>query len=376
MDFTPTHEHLLLGETVRDLLSRHAPLKRVRELTEASDPGDPEIWARLVEADLTAMLVPEEDGGLGLGLVDVEQALVAMGAALMPGPFFASCVAATLVLVAAERSQLGSRLLQTIADGSAIVTVAWGSGVPSGRRPSAVVARRTGGDSVSLDGLEPLVLAGESADWIVVPALIQESDDLLAVAVPAAAPGLRATPVPMPDGTRRYASVNFDRVEAPREQVIGTTAPAALDRAGAGVMVALAAEMIGGAAHVLRMAVTYAHDRRQFGRPIGSFQAIQHQLADVLVDLESAISGVQHGVWAYDRQLEDVAVAAAVAKAAANRAYVRAAERSVHTHGGIGFTWEHDAHLYLRRALTDAAVFGGDGECRAVIGQGVDALLT
>ena len=329
MDFDLSADQVALRDAAGALLDDRCDMAVVRR---ACDRGgfDAGLWAAMVEQGWTGIAVPEPLGGVGLGTVEAAVLLEQTGAHLAPVPLVQQLAA----LVALADGPWGERLLS----GAAVACVA--------RTP----LQRAGDGSVS--GRPEPVIYGARADVLVVPA----GDELVAVDLS----GVARSPEPAMDQTRELAWIDLDT--APATTVGGAQDVAAhLDRGA----VFHSAEMLGAAESVMNLAVEYAKVRQQFGRPIGSFQAVKHRCADMLVDVEGMRSAVYHAAWAIGAGTDDAPTAAATAKIWCSDAAVRVAESALQVHGGIGFTWEADVHLYLKRAQLDGVSFGDARHHRA-----------
>jgi alkylation response protein AidB-like acyl-CoA dehydrogenase len=363
----------------------------------ASEAGfEPEVWKRIGgELGWTGVAIPEALGGAGLGMVELVALLEPMGEALLAAPFFASVCLAAPALLGAPESAAAREWLPAVAEGRAIATLAPGtrvrerwlrelrsdasdaSSVPA--VASAVVWRREGGDYV-LAGRDAFVLDGASADVVVVAARSARDGGPLALfAVPGAAAGVERRALATMDQTRRFAALELRDVRVPATALVGDEAGGAarLERALDLAAVALAAEQTGGAQRCLDLAVGHAKERVQFGRPIGSFQAIKHKCADLMVQVETARSAAYYAGCAAAENHEDLATTASLAKAWCSEAYFRCAADALQVHGGVGFTWEYDVHLHLKRARAMEAWLGTPAWHRervaAAIGLGDDA---
>jgi len=366
MEFVFSPEQEELRASLRKFLEARSPETEVRRVMETETGYDPTVWTVLTaELGLTALAIPEEYGGLGYGFLEVSIALEEMGRALLCAPYLSSCLAATaLVTSGDERAQ--ADLLPGIAAGTTLATLAYME-TPhdwAGRNPSTR-ARRVG-DSYELDGRKRYVLDGAIAEVALVLAATDDGPGLFAVET--AAEGVSRSASPTMDLTRRLAEMTFDR--APARLVGGAgeamaTLSATLDVAAA----ALAAEQVGGAQRVLEMSVEYAKMRVQFGRPVGSFQAIKHKCADMFLAVESARAAAHHAAWTAVDDPAALPVAASLAKAHCSTAFATAAAENIQIHGGIGFTWEHPAHLYFKRAKSGELLFGDPVYHRDLIAQ-------
>ena len=357
----------LLRRSVREAFGDLSPPAEVRRQMETSRGWDPETWRRLCgELGLAGLAVPEAYGGSGFTYVELGVVFEEAGRSLLCAPLLATAALALPLLMALDDEAARRRLVPGLCDGSLVATAVTadetGRSLPGGAHISAA----SRGGQWSLHGVGGFVVDGASADLVLVPALA--GGDMGVFAVEACAPGLTTHPLVTLDPTRRQAKLVFDGVPAAR---IGSgDASGALARALDAARGMLAAEQAGGAGRCLDMSVEYAKSRIQFGRPIGSFQAIKQKAADLLIKVESARSAASAAAQAAAEAfaasagggLPGLAVVAAVAKAYCSEAYVAVAAETIQLHGGIGFTWEHDAHLYFKRAWTSAELLGGAGE--------------
>jgi alkylation response protein AidB-like acyl-CoA dehydrogenase len=356
-----TAEHEALRAAVREFLAATSPEIRVRELMAAGSGFDRDAWRVMAkELGLTGLAVPEQYGGAGGTAVELGVVLEEMGRTLMCAPFFATAVLARQLLLGSGDLAARERYLPAIASGDLVATVA--------------VAEDAGWDAVtltatpgwSLTGTRSYVLDGMDADVVFTAARTPEGIGLFAVQ--ADEPGLARESLPVLDQTRRLARLSFHDVPAtPVGDPVsgGDVLRTVLDHAAA----ALAMEQVGGASKVLELAVDHARSRFQFGRAIGSFQAIKHRCADVLVGVEQAKAVAYHAIEASANNSDDLPLAAGLAKAFCSTAYTSAANANLQIHGGIGFTWEHPAHLYLKRAKSSELMFGDPARHRAAIGR-------
>jgi len=351
-----------LQATVRRFLADRSPLSRVRQVMETPDGRDEALWERMAgDLGLQGLTVPDAYGGAGLGQVELSVVMEELGAALTPSPFLASAVLAASALLATDDDEARRDLLPGIAAGTTIGTLAVAED-GAGWDVGGVSTRATLEDGRwILDGVKTLVPDGAQAGLILVAARAGDEPGLFAVE--GDAPGLHRTGLAGLDPTRRLARLELARVPARRlvcEDAQGTLRQT-LDLAA----VALAAEQLGGLQRCLDMSVEYARSRYQFGRAIGSFQAIKHLCADMHVAMELARSAVRYAAWVADEAPDELPVAAALARAACSEAFFRVAADTIQVHGGIGFTWEHDAHLYYRRAKSSALLLGSARDERA-----------
>jgi alkylation response protein AidB-like acyl-CoA dehydrogenase len=353
-----------LREQARAFLAEHAGPEAVRRAMASESGFDPGLWKQLsAELGWTALLVPEEHGGLGLGHVELAALLEVTGEALLCAPFFSTvCLGAQALLVAGSEAQR-AEFLPAIAEGRALATLA--AGEANGRFGAEgieAVARRSGGDYV-LSGSKRYVLDGHCADLLVVAVRREGTAGEQGVSlflVPSRAVGLERRALPTLDQTRRLAEVTLRDVRVPASALLGEEeqGAAALARIHDLAAIALAAEQVGGAQRCLDLAVAYAKERIQFGRPIGSFQAIQHKCADRMVDVEAARSGAYYAACVAAEGGAELAAAASLAKSTASEAYFATAAECLQIHGGVGFTWEYDVHLHLKRARGGESLLG------------------
>ena len=344
-EFAWTAEHRQLRETVRAVLADRAPVERARELGAAGARHDPELWAALADdIGLQGLTLPEEYGGAGATLVDLAIVADEMGRVLYGGPFLSTVALAAPALLAAADDGVNADYLPRLAEGSLTATLA----------PDADVTADAGG---RLTGRADLVPDGADADLLLVPA------GSALYAVEAGADGLQRTNLDTLDTTRRIGRVELSGVAARRvgEPDAGRGAVAQARRVAA---VVLAAEQVGGMDACVSTTAEYARTRRQFGRLIGSFQGVKHRLADMAVRLELSRSAAYWAAWQQPGE-PDFELGALIARAQCSEAYLRTAFDTIQLHGGIGFTWEHDAHLYVRRARTDLTLLGTPAQARA-----------
>lgn len=368
MKFAFSEEQEFLRETARRFLADKAPMDKVRQAM-ASDHGyDPATWAEIASLGWPAMAIPEAYGGAGFTFLEVVVLMEEMGRAVLPAPFLSTVVmSANAVLMAGNEEQKQS-ILPAIASGDAVVTIAMTEA--TGRWDAdglTMVAKQDGQDWI-LAGTKSFVLDGYIADVLLVVARAEPGADGLTIfMVPGDAEGVVTVAQDAMDQTRPMADVTFSDVRVGSDAVLGTVGGGwpIIEKVLQLAAVALAAEQVGGAQKVLETAVEYAKVRKQFGRPIGSFQAIKHKCADMLVSVESARSAAYYAAWAAAEESDELPVVAALAKSYCSEAYYKAAADNIQIHGGIGFTWEHDAHLYFKRAKSSELMFGDPSYHRA-----------
>jgi len=377
VNFAFTEEQEALRATARAFLADLSSPAQVRAAMETELGHDPSVWKRIgAELGWTGVAIPEAYGGLGLSWVEVAALQERMGEALFCGPYLATVgLAASAILAAGDEAQK-SRLLGAIAGEGTSAALAAGTSAALASS-TATRFRREGADFL-LDGVERPVVDGHCADWLVIAARTPGSAGLALFAVPAASPGLERSALPTVDRTRRLAELRLAGVRVPASLRLGGDRDAgpALERALALGAVALAAEQVGVAQRSLDLAVAYAKERVQFGRPIGSFQAIKHKCADMMVKLEAARSAVYWAACvAAEPAAKDLPLAASAAKAAASDAAFFCAGNALQIFGGVGFTAEYDIHLYFKRARASAALLGDAAFHRERVAQriGLDA---
>ena len=367
MNFAFTDEQEELRNTIRAFLEAKSPESAVREQIETEAGYDQAVWKQMAEKmGLQGLHIPEEYGGSGFGYVELGIVLEEMGRALLCAPFFSSVVLAANTLIHSGDDAAKKEHLPGIASGETIATVAFTE--PNGKwDESGIEASATqDGDTWRINGTKMFVLDGHTANLIVVAARTGKGVSLFTV--DANADGLTRTALSTMDQTRKQAKLELAGVEG---TLIGTdgagwdTLSTVLDLAAVG----LAAEEVGGAQMCLEMAVQYAKDRVQFGRPIGSFQAIKHKCADMLLEVESAKSAAYYAGWCASELNDELPAVASLAKAYCSEAYFHAAAENIQIHGGIGFTWEHPAHLYFKRAKSSELLFGDPTYHRELLAQ-------
>jgi len=329
-------------QSVRRLVAERSPVTKLRELMSSGQPYDADVWKQLSALGLTGLVIPAEHGGAEAGYSILSVALTELGAGLVASPLLAGTLAAG-TLLRLDDEQARARLLPGIAGGELIATVAVEAGTG---------AVRADGDV--LTGEIAPVLNGAQADVLLVPAAAGDATVLFEVA--AGTPGLAVTPLPSLDHSRSLARVRLDGAAGTR---LAGDAVAALGFAADLANLAIASEQLGGMAACLEETTEYAKIRAAFGRPIGSFQGVKHRLAELRTTWELAHAALRDAARAADSRPADFPRAAAVARIAVSADYVDAAIATIQLHGGIGFTWEHDAHLYHKNAISQHALFGG-----------------
>ena len=358
MDFAFDAEQEEFRSVVARFVEQRWPITESRALLDGSEEIRPTVWKQMAgELGLHGLALPEDLGGQGFSFLELGIVFEQLGRTLAGGPYFAT-VALAAELLRELTDHTAREWLRQIAAGDLVATVA----LPSATRlldPADVGAELRGADGdPRVSGRFDYVISGAKADLVLAPA--RAGDEIVLVGIRSGARGFAATPIDVLDGTRHQATLVLD--DTPAVGVAPATAAwPALARAVDRASIALAAEMVGGAARCLEMAVEHAKQRVQFARPIGSFQAIKHRAAEVLLELESARGTAYWSWWVAARPESsdrELAEAASIAKSVCAEAYLCAAEACIQIHGGMGFTWEADAHLYYRRAQSSARLLG------------------
>jgi alkylation response protein AidB-like acyl-CoA dehydrogenase len=375
MNFAFTEDQERLRASARSFLEDCSSTRQVREAMATERGYDAEVWRRIgAELGWPAVIVPEEYGGLGLSYIELIVLMEEMGRALLCAPFFSSVCLAGNALLAGGTEEQKQEYLPAIASGERVATLAFTE--PNGRWDAsavAAVARRAAGDFL-LSGVKTFVVDGHGADVLVVAARAEGTraeEGVSLFVVPADTPGLERRSLPTLDQTRRQAEITLRDVRVPASALMGGEGEGwdALRRTLDLAAVAISAEQVGGAERCLDMSVEYAKQRVQFGRPIGSFQAIKHKCADMLLQIESARSASYYAGWAAAEGSDELPVAASLAKAYCSDAYFGCAAESIQIHGGVGFTWEYDVHLYFKRAKSSETLLGDASHHRELVAQ-------
>ncbi len=372
MNFAFSEEQDEFRETLRRFFEEKSPTTEVFRLIGTPEGHDPGLWKQMgEELGLQGVHLPEAYGGQGFGFLELGRVCEELGRALVPSPFFSTtCLAASAILEAGSEEERG-RWLPELASGETIGTLALLDGGDEWSPAGVTLELARDGDAVVLEGRKRLVTDGAQAGLVVVAARLPGTtgDEGVTLAVVRSDAGGVATKVLDPlDPTRRLADLEFDGARAQLLGSAGGAAPAlhrTLDRA----RVCLALESAGGAQHCLDAAVAYVKQRFQFGRAIGSFQAIKHNCAELLLEVESARSAAYWASWVASEDTDELTLAASVAKSFCDDTYSRAAEDNVHLHGGIGVTWEAEPHLYYKRARANETMLGDPVWQRARIAE-------
>ncbi|MEO8036139.1 MAG: acyl-CoA dehydrogenase family protein [Acidobacteriota bacterium] len=354
MDFDLSKPQRLLKQSARELLSRECKAERVRQVMANEDAYDEALWRSIADQGWTGLGVPEAQGGLALGVVELAAVFEETGRVCMPGPFLSTTFAAALIARMGTAEQQ-TRYLEPIATGERKATVAILEQSASWDLDSIELSAALHHEVFVLSGEKHFVQDAAVADTIFCVA--RAGSELLVLPVEKESAGLSIRRTPSMDETRKSSVVTFDGVRVHHRNALPgdrASLQAAIDLA----TVALCAEMVGGMQWVLDTTVEYAKARQQFGRPIGSFQAVQHQCADMLLMTESSRSATYYAAWALTHDHPSASLAVSIAKAYCSDAYREVSNRGAQVHGGIGFTWEHDLQLYYKRSKASETLFG------------------
>lgn len=343
MDFELSDEQLALRDVSRSMLAANCPNELIRALAVSGTDLDEKLWRRGADLGWLGLAVPEDRGGFGQGLVELCLVAEEIGRAAAPGPFLDSA----LVAVAGVDAGLPDGVLEQLVEGETRAALA---------HHGEVTVRRDG-DSLILTGRAVATQAAATVDWFLVTAHANGADLLVLVEAGAAASTRRLTL----DETRRWYDVALNDVRVPLANVV-TEDPAQVRWLADGATVLTAADALGIGERLLAMTTEYVMVREQFDRPLGSFQSVKHKVTDMLTTLKGARAAVYYAAMALDARLPDASLSVSVAKAFTSEGITALAGEALQTHGGIGFTWEHDLHLYLRRAKVDEVLFGGPSE--------------
>ncbi len=367
MNFGFSEEQEELRKMVRRFLDEKSPESEVRRLMATEEGYDPAVWRQMAqELALQGLGIPERFGGQGFGPVELYVVFEEMGAALLCAPYFSTVALAANALMNVGTEEDQARWLPGIAAGETIATLALTDDAGGWDLATTSTTAARSGDAWTVSGVRNYVTDGSVADLVLVPAMSDAGLSLFAVTRDAS--GVTRENLPTMDQTRKQSRLTLDAAPA---ALVGADG-AALEGLQVTLWMAaaaLAAEQVGGAQRVLDNSVEYAKSRVQFGRPIGSFQAIKHKCADMLLDVESAKSAAYYATWAAQERNEDLPVAASLAKSFCSEAYFHCAAENIQIHGGIGFTWEHHAHLYFKRAKSSELFLGDPAYHRELLAR-------
>ncbi len=375
MNFGFSEEQEMLRDATRRFLDNECPSSFVRKMMEDDSAHATEMWKKVAEQGWPAILIDEAHGGVGGSFLDMVVILEEMGRSLLPGPFLATALLGTPAILAGGSDEQKNAILPGVAAGETVLSLALAE--KSGRYDAGGVALAATpkGEDFLLSGEKFFVPDAHVADQLVVVARTGQGatveDGLSLFVVDAKAPGVTVTQLKTVDMTRRQCHVAFQDVAVPAAQVLGQVGAGwpivqrTLDQAMAG----LCAEMVGTGQQALDMAVAYAKERVQFGKPIGSFQAVKHKCVDMMVQVENARSLTYYAAWTVDENVPEARQAVPMAKAYCSDMCKTVTSEAIQVHGGIGFTWEHDMHLFYRRGLASEAAFGSAPVHREVVAQ-------
>jgi len=359
MNFALSEEQEQLRDQARELLAKECPTARVREIMAREGASDAALWRTFAEAGWLGVLVPEDHGGVGLGTLDAALIAAELGAAVAPGPFVASSVGAVVALREGGSKAQQKAWLPRISAGEATLALALAEDAESTLDPARIRMRAAkAGEGFRLDGEKIAVEAAGTAEALLVAARVPgKLGEVALFLVPRTAPGVSVEALVGVDETRPLYDVRLRGVRVGKDALLPRGAKA-LPRALDACAVALAAESLGGAERALELAVAYVKVREQFGRPVGSFQAVQHLAAECVAKIEPARALVWYAAFALDSKPKEAPLAAAMAKAACSELYRAVSRTAIEMFGGIGFTFENDMHLGFKRALANAAAWG------------------
>jgi alkylation response protein AidB-like acyl-CoA dehydrogenase len=346
-----------LRASVRSFLEAKSPIVAVREAMTTADGFDRDVWRQMAgQLGLQGLSLPEQYGGSGFGMIEQLIVCEELGRSLYSGPYFSTVALAAGLLVQCDDEAAKAEYLSRIASGDLIATVALVESDESWSSDHLATHAELDQDQWRVSGVKPFVTDGSVAELVLVPAMTSEGPSLFAI--DGSASGVTKTPLDVMDPTRKQSRLAFEAAPA---RLIGEAgkAKAWLDAMIVTATISLAGEQVGGAKRLLEISVEYAKTRQQFGRFIGSFQAIKHKCASVYLETESAEAVARYAAWTVDEGMDDATVAASMAKSYCSEVFTHAAAENIQIHGGVGFTWDNDGHLYLRRAKT-SEVFLGD----------------
>jgi alkylation response protein AidB-like acyl-CoA dehydrogenase len=364
MDFAFSEQQDLLRTSARQFLERECPPDMVRRWSDDPQGYSPDLWQTMAAFGWMGLVLPETYGGSGLSFVDLTILMEEMGRVLLPAPFFSSIALGALTLLETGSDEQRQQMLPRLVRGETKVCVALLEA--DGRYDPRGISMRASirGNRATLNGTKLFVVDAHVSDYIICVARTRGGRDpesgISLFVLDITSPGIACTPLMSIDQTRGLCEVSFTRVGVSLEAMLGgrdaawPTLQRALDKA----TVALCAEMVGGAEKAMEMCVDYGKTRVQFGRPIGSFQAVKHKIADMKVWVENAKSVVYYAAWAVDRDAPEASRAASMAKAYCSEMYTQVTADGIQVHGGVGFTWDHHMHLYFKRAKSSEVLLG------------------
>jgi len=372
MDVLFSEDQEILRSAVREFVERECGIATVRAIAEGGKGLPPALWKKLAELGWLGLCIPEEHGGAGLGCLDLVVMLEEMGRNLFPGAFL-SAVVGSLALVLGGNQEQKRRLLPALACGEQRATLALFEGQGPWSTEGVALEARGAGTGFALRGVKRFVPDANTADWLVVPARTSDDSErgLTLFLVSTRGAGVSVEAISTTDTTRSYSEVVFADAYVTPEAALGTLGGGAplLERIIDRAKVALCADACGGAQRVLELSVAYARSREQFGRPIGAQQAIQHRCADMLVRVEGARSATWRAAWCLDEEEPLSHSASCMAKAYTSEAFLRVTGDGIQIHGGLGFTWEQDLHLFFKRAALSSVLFGDSTQNRELVAR-------
>ena len=364
MDFGFSEQQDLLRASARQFLERECPPDVVRRLSDDPQGDSADLWQKMAELGWMGLVLPETYGGSGLSFVDLTILMEEMGRVLLPAPFFSSVALGALTLLETGSDEQRQQMLPRLVRGEANICVALLEA--DGRYDPRGISMRASirGNRATLNGTKLFVADAQASDYVICVARTRRGRDpesgVSLFLLDMTSPGITCTPLIGMDQTRRLYELSFARVNVSLEAMLGgrDTAWPSLQQALDKATVALCAEMVGGAEKAMEMCVDYGKTRVQFGRQIGGFQAVKHKIADMKVRVENAKSVVYYAAWALDSDAPEASRAASMAKAYCSEMYTRVTADGVQVHGGIGFTWDHNMHLYFKRAKSSEVFLG------------------
>jgi len=364
MDFGFSEQQDLLRASARQFLERECPPDVVRRLSDDPQGDSADLWQKMAELGWMGLVLPETYGGSGLSFVDLTILMEEMGRVLLPAPFFSSVALGALTLLETGSDEQRQQMLPRLVRGEANICVALLEA--DGRYDPRGISMRASirGNRATLNGTKLFVTDAQASDYVICVARTRRGRDpesgVSLFLLDMTSPGITCTPLIGMDQTRRLYELSFARVNVSLEAMLGgrDTAWPSLQQALDKATVALCAEMVGGAEKAMEMCVDYGKTRVQFGRQIGGFQAVKHKIADMKVRVENAKSVVYYAAWALDSDAPEASRAASMAKAYCSEMYTRVTADGVQVHGGIGFTWDHNMHLYFKRAKSSEVFLG------------------
>lgn len=365
MDTGFTEEQQMLKRSARNFMEKECPAEYVRQMWESREGITPEVWSKMSELGWMGLLIPEEYDGVGMSFMDIAVVFEEMGRGPMPGPFFSTVILGGETLKTAGNGEQKKRVLPRLAAGEARATLALMES-DSGFSPAGIkaVKAKDTGDGYAISGTKLFVLDAHTADYIVCAARTDEGKDpasgISLFLVESKAKGLSIEELSTMDKGRKQCEVSFNNVLVSAAALLGNRGGGwpVIEKVADMANAALCMEMVGGAEKCLELSVDYAKTRIAFNQPIGSYQAVKHICADMMLTVESAKSVAYYAAWAISEGIPGASEAVSMAKAYCSDTYRKASGDMIQVLGGIGFTWEHDAHLYFKRARCNEHLFG------------------